>query len=32
MRIKFTEEEESREVIAMISAEPENMPEVVQFS
>lgn len=28
-RIKFTEEEDSREVIAMISAEPENMPEIV---
>lgn len=31
-RIKFTEEEDSREIIAMISAEPENMPETVQFS
>ena len=31
-RIKFTEEEDSREVIAMISAEPENMPEIVQFT
>ena len=31
-RIKFTEEEDSREVMAMVSAEPENMPEVVVFS
>lgn len=31
-RIQFTEDEESREVIAMVSAEPENMPEVVKFS
>ena len=31
-RIKFTEEEESREVVEMVSAEPENMPELVKFS
>lgn len=30
-RIRFTEEEDSREVIAMVSAEPENMPELVMF-
>jgi dynein heavy chain len=31
-RIKFTEEEDSREIIAMQSAEPEVMPEIVDFS
>jgi dynein heavy chain len=31
-RIKFTEEEDSREVRAMVSAEPENMPEEVAFN
>lgn len=28
-KIKFTEDEDSREIIGMISAEPENMPEHV---
>lgn len=31
-RIEFTDVEESREIISMISAEPETMPEVVKFS
>ncbi len=31
-RIKFTEEDESREIIAMQSAEPETMPEIIPFS
>ena len=31
-RIEFTEEEASREIISMISAEPEIMPEKVMFS
>lgn len=31
-RIKFTEDEDSREIIGMQSAEPENMPEYVAFS
>jgi len=32
MRIKFTDEENSREVISMISTEPETMPEEVKFT
>eukprot|EP00828_Plagiopyla_frontata_P006289 TRINITY_DN1271_c0_g1_i2.p1 TRINITY_DN1271_c0_g1~~TRINITY_DN1271_c0_g1_i2.p1 ORF type:complete len:1883 (-),score=297.33 TRINITY_DN1271_c0_g1_i2:372-6020(-) len=31
-RIKFTEEEDSHEIIAMVSAEPETMPELTPFS
>lgn len=31
-RIQFTEEDESKEIIAMISAEPEIMPEKVKYS
>lgn len=31
-RIEFTDVEESKEIIAMISAEPETMPEKVKFS
>ena len=31
-RIEFTDVEESREIVAMISAEPETMPEYVKFS
>ena len=31
-RIEFTDVEESREIIAMISAEPETLPEKVKFS
>jgi len=31
-RIKFTEGKESREIVAMISAEPEIEPEIVEFS
>jgi len=31
-RIQFTEEEESKEIVAMISAEPEIMPEKVKYS
>ena len=31
-RIQFTEDEESREIVAMISAEPEQQPELVKFS
>ena len=31
-RIKFTEEEDSREIVAMISAKPELDREVVNFS
>jgi hypothetical protein len=32
MRIRFTDEENSREVISMISTEPESMPEEVKFN
>lgn len=31
-KIRFTEEEDSREIIAMQSADPETMPELVPFS
>lgn len=31
-RIKFTDVEESKEIVAMQSAEPETMPEIVPFS